>query len=195
MIRIRPLRPDDWAAIEHLFGPRGACGGCWCMAWRRESSAELKKNQGAPNKRAFKRLVEKGSALGCLAFDGERPVGWCSVGPRASFKLLERKRVYRTPWNEKTWSITCFLIAREARGKGVATALARAAAELAFANDAEVVEGYPVLTPKDGKALPPVFAWTGVPGVFRGAGFKPHPDNPRVWAIGVAGLRGCGVAG
>jgi predicted GNAT family acetyltransferase len=159
------------------------------MAWRRENSADFKKNQGPPNKRAFKRLVEKGAASGCLAFNEDEPVGWCSIGPRASFPYLERKRVYRTAWNEKTWSITCFVIARQARGQGVATSLAKAAAKLAFDNDAEVVEGYPVLTPKDGSTLPPVFAWTGVAGVFRGAGFTPDEANPRVWRKELTGNR------
>ena len=33
-LTVRPLREDDWPAIEELFGSNGACGGCWCMWWR-----------------------------------------------------------------------------------------------------------------------------------------------------------------
>ncbi len=29
-----PLTPERWADLEKLFGPRGACGGCWCMYWK-----------------------------------------------------------------------------------------------------------------------------------------------------------------
>ena len=179
-VRIRELRPDDWPAIESLFGERGACGGCWCMAWRRDSSADFKEHQGDPNRRAFRRLVEQGRAHGCLAFDGDEAVGWCSVGPRSSFPMLDRKRVYRTEWDDDTWSITCFVIKKAMRGKGLATKLAKAAAEVAFKRGARVVEGYPALA---NKPLPPVFAWTGVPRVFERAGFQPDPENPRVFRL------------
>jgi hypothetical protein len=29
-----PVTPDRWDDLVTLFGERGACGGCWCMAWR-----------------------------------------------------------------------------------------------------------------------------------------------------------------
>jgi hypothetical protein len=36
---------------------------------------------------------------------------------------------------------------------------------------AELVEGYPV-EPKEDKAMPPAFAWTGIAKAYRRAGFK-----------------------
>jgi hypothetical protein len=33
-LKIRPLTPDLWPALEDLFGPKGACNNCWCMYWR-----------------------------------------------------------------------------------------------------------------------------------------------------------------
>ena len=33
-ITIHPATPDTWRDLETLFGEKGACGGCWCMAWR-----------------------------------------------------------------------------------------------------------------------------------------------------------------
>ena len=33
-----PLTPERWKDFEELFGPRGACGGCWCMWWRLKRS-------------------------------------------------------------------------------------------------------------------------------------------------------------
>jgi hypothetical protein len=30
-LRIRALTPDLWPALEDLFGPHGACSGCWCI--------------------------------------------------------------------------------------------------------------------------------------------------------------------
>ena len=37
-LRVRPLTPKLWPALEDLFGERGACNGCWCMYWRIGSS-------------------------------------------------------------------------------------------------------------------------------------------------------------
>ena len=33
-LKIRPLTPNLWPALEDLFGENGACNGCWCMYWR-----------------------------------------------------------------------------------------------------------------------------------------------------------------
>lgn len=32
----RPVTGKDDAIITQLFGPKGACAGCWCMHWRLE---------------------------------------------------------------------------------------------------------------------------------------------------------------
>ena len=57
-LRVRPLRRNDFGVIERLFGARGACGGCWCMAWRSEFGGKRWRAQlGEPNKVAFARMV------------------------------------------------------------------------------------------------------------------------------------------
>ena len=61
-IRIFSLTPSRWADLEKLFGPRGACAGCWCMYWRLAHS-DFKKKMGAANKRAFKKIVAAGETL------------------------------------------------------------------------------------------------------------------------------------
>jgi hypothetical protein len=33
-IRVEDLRTELWPLVEGLFGKNGACGGCWCQAWR-----------------------------------------------------------------------------------------------------------------------------------------------------------------
>ncbi|NTV04038.1 GNAT family N-acetyltransferase, partial [bacterium] len=33
-ITTRELTPSLWPQVEELFGAKGACGGCWCQAWR-----------------------------------------------------------------------------------------------------------------------------------------------------------------
>jgi len=92
-IRFVELRPDLWPAVERLFGPNGACAGCWCMWWRVELGQQWNQLQGAHNKRTMRSLVQKGKALGVLAFADDEPVGWCSFGPRLSFPRLSRVRL------------------------------------------------------------------------------------------------------
>jgi GNAT superfamily N-acetyltransferase len=166
------------------------------MAWRLpQKTWEARK--GAANRRALKRLVGADRASGVLAFvrqetagtrgrgtaarrvarEGE-PVGWCSVGPRADFAGLAARRSLATAWDERTWSVTCFFIAREWRGRGVAARLLEGAVALARARGATRLEGYPALPPRAGGALPAAFAWTGLPALFERAGFEALDETP-----------------
>jgi len=176
-LEVRALEAGDFAALEQLFGARGACGGCWCMAWRLPHKI-WEERRGDLNKRALRKLVQSGKASGVLAFAGGRAVGWCSVGPRADFVGLEAKRSLATDWDERTWSVTCFYTEKEWRGQGLGRALLAAAVELAKRHGATRIEGYPASPPKDGGDLPPAFAWTGLPSVFERCGFRPLADTP-----------------
>ena len=172
-LRIRPLRRNDFPVIERLFGPRGACGGCWCMVWRREFGGKRwRASLGEPNRREFERMISEGEVHGILAFDGSEPVGWCSIGPRGDFPGLERSRVLQTAWTPKTWSVTCFFIPAKQRGRGVGTAMLEVAVELARKRGATELEGYPQKMLASGDPLPGPFAWTGVPALFERCGFK-----------------------
>lgn len=166
----RRLTPDDWPVLERLFGPNGACGGCWCMSWRIPQGGKLwEQNKGEPNRRAFRRLVCAGKVHGCLAFAEDEPIGWCCVGPRADFPRLARVKALQTDWTEHTWSVTCFFIRTGWRKKGVARALLAEAVKLARDHGAKELEGYPVRPFKGGPAgadLPAAFAWTGVAPLF-----------------------------
>jgi GNAT superfamily N-acetyltransferase len=164
-----PLTPERWPDLEALFGPRGAVGGCWCMHWRLRR-AEYDRQKGVGNRAAFKAIVEAGPAPGLLAYQANRPVGWCAVAPRACYPTLERSRILKPVDDQPVWSVTCFFVTRELRGQGVATELLRAAAEHAAAHGARIVEGYPV-EPRGAAGIPPVFAFTGTAATFRAAGF------------------------
>jgi GNAT superfamily N-acetyltransferase len=168
---IRPLKRNDWPAIEALFGPKGACGGCWCMTWRRASGPDYAANQGASNKRAFKRLVTSGRATGLLAFADGAAIGWCSVAPRSEFTRIESSPTLRVAAPAGTWVVSCFYIPSAWRGRGLGSALLAAAVEYARRKRAKALDGYPV-APKRGAPLAAAFAWTGVQSMFEGAGFR-----------------------
>jgi len=163
-----PVTPELLDDLATLFGPRGATGGCWCMWWRLTRS-EFERNKGEGNKQALKSIVDSGEVPGILAYDGDKPVGWCSIGPRQGYAALERSRVLKAVDDQQVWSIVCFFVARSYRRRGVTVRLLEAAVDYARNNGAKIVEGYPV-DPRAGSTAD-VFAYTGLVSAFKKAGF------------------------
>lgn len=164
-----PLTMANWADFERLFGARGACGGCWCMAWRLER-ARFNRSKGEENRLAMRERTEQGRPPGILLYIDGLPVGWCSVAPRSEFVALERSRVWKRVDDRPVWSISCFFVAKGYRNRGLSVELLRAAIEFARSHGASVVEGYPQEVPGD--RLPAPFVWTGLASAYRKAGFK-----------------------
>lgn len=163
-----PATPARWPDVERLFGERGACGGCWCMAWRLPRAA-FNAGKGAANREALRTLVAADRTPGVLAYLGADPIGWCAVAPRSEYSVLSRSRTLAPVDEAPVWSISCLFVARPYRQQGLSAALLEAAAALAARQGARLVEGYPV---EPGlKKMPDAFAWTGLPSAFRKAGF------------------------
>jgi GNAT superfamily N-acetyltransferase len=172
-LTFRELTPALWPALEALFGPNGACGGCWCMWWRIEAGERYEDVKGPEAKRRFERLVAEGRAHGILAFAGDEPVGWCAFERRVDLPRLDRSPSLRVADADRVWSLPCFYIKAAWRGRGVASALLREAERALVRRNADVAEAYPVKPAADGK-VPGPWAWTGVPGLFEAAGFERH---------------------
>src|ERR1051325_9862983 len=167
-IKCVPLTPERWADLETLFGPRGACGGCWCMLWRL-SRADFERDKGANNRAAMRALVDAGAMPGILAYlDGE-PVGWCAVAPRSDYPALERSRVLKRLDDAPVWSVSCLFVRKDCRRQGISVKLLRAAIDFVRECGGQIVEGYPV-EPKKGE-MPAAFAWTGLASAFLHADF------------------------
>jgi GNAT superfamily N-acetyltransferase len=167
-VAVHPLTPDRWGDLEHLFGPRGACAGCWCMWWRLPRR-EWVAAKGEGNRAAFGAYVRGAHVPGLLAYDGDEPVGWVAVEPRAAYPRLAGSRTLAPVDDAPVWSITCFYVARSHRGRGLTRALIDAAAAHARAAGATVIEAYPVeLSKRTGDA----FVYTGAASTFVAAGFE-----------------------
>ena len=168
-VRVVPVTPARWEDLAKLFGPRGACAGCWCMWWRAKRS-EWSKNRGAGNRRALRRLVEGGEPPGLLAYVDGEPAGWCALAPREAYPGLGRSRLFKPLDDRPAWSVTCFFVARPYRRQGITVRLLREAARYARSRGARLLEGYPV-EPKKGTS-PDAWVFTGLAGAFRKAGFR-----------------------
>ena len=180
-ISFKPLTIKTWSDFEILFGPKGACGGCWCMNWRFRRS-DFDKRKGEENKSAIYDLVKQNEVLGLIAYVDENPAGWCAVAPRKKYIRLESSRVLRPIDDKAVWSVSCFFIAKPYRKKGLSVKLLKATVEYARKEGAKIIEAYPV-DPKNEK-MADVFAWTGILSTFLVAGFREEkrhsPSRPIV---------------
>ena len=163
-----PLTENRWGDFENLFGERGACGGCWCMLWRINRS-QFERGKGEGNRRAMQAIVRSGETPGIIGTIDHAPVAWCSVAPRETFTALERSRILKRLDEKPVWSISCFFVRKDLRGKGLSACMIAAALEYVKSQGGSWVEGYPV-EPKKGRTAP-AFAWTGLASAFRKAGF------------------------
>jgi ribosomal protein S18 acetylase RimI-like enzyme len=176
-LRVFPVTPDRWADMCMLFEQRGPRGGyrnvpaygCWCMYWRDRSL-----EHGEPKKRAMAKLVRGGHEPGLLAYDGDEPVGWVSLGPREDFAALLASPQYRPRemgGGDAVWSLVCFTVDRNSQRSGVARKLLAAAVDHAFARGASSLEAYPHKTDRAN--------YMGNVELFDSAGFVPVRETSK----------------
>jgi len=176
-LRVLPVTPERWRDMCTLFerrGPRGGfrnvpAHGCWCMYWRDRTL-----EHGEPKKRAMAALVRAGREPGLLAYEGDEPVGWVSLGPREEFPPLLSSPQYRpreAGGGDAVWSLVCFTVDRNTQRQGVARALLAAAVEHAFAHGASSLEAYPHKTDYGN--------YMGHVGLFEAAGFVPVRETSK----------------
>lgn len=168
-IVVVPLTRERWNDLVDLFNRPGGSivRGCWCMYYRKTGSSAGA--TGAKNKRALSALVSRDHTPGLLAYDGDRSVGWVSIGPREEYLRLQRSQVMKPVDDKPVWSIVCFYVDPRARGNGITEALLKGAIAYARSKGARLVEAYPV---DKHERSHPDFMWFGAKRIFDHAGFK-----------------------
>jgi GNAT superfamily N-acetyltransferase len=166
----RPLTAETLPDLERLFGPRGACGGCWCQWWHRKA-ADYSRNKGEGNHALLIEQVGRGQPRGVIAWLGEAAVGWCAVAPREHLVRLETSRILKPLDGEGVWAVSCFFIRKDLRGQGLSAALLEAAVRWAAGQGAKTIEGYPIDPQDQVTRAADTFVFTGLASVFRKAGF------------------------
>ena len=185
-VGVHPATPDRWADVAAVFEGPGDPGRCWCQWFYRGAQADTE--HAAANRAALCRQVSDGPPPGVLGYLDGVPSGWAAVAPRASYTRLTNGQLLRARPAEEladpaVWALTCFVVRRAARGRGLAAALLAGAVELARLGGAGAVEGYPVdlaVRPRTSSAE----LYHGPLSVFLRAGFtevaRPQPARPVV---------------
>lgn len=172
-LSFKPIKRDLWSDLEELFGPNGACGGCWCMFWKLRGKA-YEESRGMENRQMHKTMVTAGVITGLLAYLHGEVVGWIAVEPRSAYEKLAHSRALKPVDDQDVWSITCFFVAKKLRRKGIAVELIKATVEHVSHHGGRIIEGYPVDAKEDS---PAPFVFTGTASAFRKAGFKEVARN------------------
>ena len=152
----RELSKKTWPDFERLFETHPSPGAypCWCMHNHRPQplpeskrpNSSLKRT--ARNRRQKKRLVENGRSHGIIVYASGVPVGWCQYGPREELPRIDNNPRYRKLAPEgnakRLWRISCFVVDRKHRKRGVASAALKAALEAIRNKGGGLVEAYPI---------------------------------------------------
>lgn len=140
VVEVRLATSESWGDVERLFGPAGASNGCWCQYWL--VGPAYHRRDRADNRRDLDAQVHHGRA-GLLAYRQGEPVGWARLTARSELTWLTERFPRYDFGEEDPWVLSCFFIARSARGTGVMSALVEFAARWAGDRDA-TVEAYPI---------------------------------------------------
>jgi predicted GNAT family acetyltransferase len=171
---IAPVTPDHIGDFVTLFGPSGACYGCWCTHFRlRPKMREAL--DGAAKRELMLDRIRQGPPPGLLAWRDGIAVGWMQIGPRADVPEWNNPRRASTPLapidaeDPQVWAISCFFFKASERGQGLSHAMVAAGIAHARAEGARAVEAAPMDRAKTSGSIG---LYVGSTSVFAKAGFS-----------------------
>jgi GNAT superfamily N-acetyltransferase len=173
-LRILPLTPDLIPDFLALFGPEGACYGCWCTGFTLRPKVRLAMT-GDERREVMLTRIRKGPPPGLIAYNGDTPIGWMQIGPRADVPEWNNPGRVSSPLPDAAaddpgvWAITCFFFRRSHRGKGLTHALLAAGIAFARSHGARLLEAAPMTHSKQPKSIP---LFVGPARTFQRAGFQ-----------------------
>ncbi|WP_438855798.1 GNAT family N-acetyltransferase [Agromyces sp. M3QZ16-3] len=183
-LRVVSASTVPFADVEAVFGTRGDPATCWCQWYKLRGSRWESATRDELRGRLEEQLSAPGTGPGLIAYDGETPVGWCAVEPRSALERLPHSQVASASPDDdfddpSIWAVTCFVVPRAHRRRGVGRALAAAAVEAARQHGATLLEAYAV-DPTARTKPPAADLFPGTVSMFEAAGFsevarpKPH---------------------
>ena len=186
-VEVRELTPellDDYLRFfdKDAFTDFPEWSECYCGFYDEPGDNwDASAKAGPAHRAARAERIRSGQAHGLLALVEGKVVGWCNAQTRSRFLNMRRYATVVDDPKEPVGSIMCFLVAPGHRGKGVGTALLKAACDKFRRDNLHVAEGYPTTNPvKRAREIP----WAeenykGSLGMYLKAGFKIHGQLER----------------
>jgi len=172
MIDVRPA--TVFGDVRAVIGPKSPTSTvCFCLSYRIPSKLN-NTLKGQARADYVAELCNEQPAPGVLAYDGDTPVGWAAIAPRAATTFARNRKIPHVD-DLPVWSLWCIRVRPGHRGQGISHALIAGAVDFARANDAPVVEAYP-LDNGDSK-VDLTMAYAGIRKNFERAGFAKAADT------------------
>lgn len=165
-IEVRPA--TEFEDVRAVLGPKSPTANvCWCLSYRIPS--KLNNALRGPARGALvAELCRADPPPGVLAYDGDEPVGWAAVAPRADTSFARNRKIPHLD-DLPVWSLWCVRVRPGHRKQGVSHALIAGAVDFARAHGAPVIEAYPL---DNGDArVDLTMAYAGLRKNFERAGF------------------------
>ncbi len=189
-VRIVPANEARWEDLAAIFGTTGYPGRCQCQHFKLPgplwSNSTQEQRTTMLQAQAACGEPDAPGTSGLVAYVDGDPAGWVAVEPRIAYPRL---RTTRIPWrgrdedkeDEGVWAVTCFLVRKGFRGRGLMYLLAKATVEFARERGARALEGYPMII-QPGNEITWGELYVGARQVFAEAGFIEvgHPTLRRV---------------
>lgn len=173
-LHIHPLTPDRIDDFLMLFGPSGACYGCWCQHFRIRPRDRQTLSSEAKRELMIAR-INQGPPPGLIAFQGDDPVGWMQIGPRADVPEWNNPGRSSSPLPDApaddpaVWAVSCFYFRSRVRGRGLSHQMLAAGINHARTSGARLLEASPMDQAKQSKSIG---LFVGSTSTFAKAGFQ-----------------------
>lgn len=157
-------RFEDFADVVNL---NRSSTHCWCVPHRLRA-ADVRELGDGDREQAMRTLCNRDVPPGVLAYQDDRPVGWCNIGARSDMPKLVHSKLMRPLDEVPVWSIVCLVVRSGHRKQGVTRHLIEGAVRFAAERGAPAVEAYPV---DPVGRMDTTMAFVGTRAMFERAGF------------------------
>ncbi|AIR99688.1 GNAT family N-acetyltransferase [Streptomyces glaucescens] len=174
-IEVRPATVFE--DVRTVLGPKSPTANvCWCLSYRIPSKLN-NELRGPARGEYVAELCRADPPPGVLAYDGDEPVGWAAVAPRAQTSFARNRKIPHVD-DLPVWCVWCVRVRPGHRKRGISHALIAGAVDFARAHGAPAVEAYPL---DNGDArVDLTMAYPGLRKNFERAGFTHAADTTSV---------------
>lgn len=173
-----PATIARWDDVQHSLSGGGDGVGCQCI-WPIVRNRVWQTTTPEQRRDMLRDEIASGPPPGLIAYADGEAAGWVRVGPRTvQQRILHTRAIVSATTepldDESVWAVTCFVVRREHRGRGLTARLLASALDYARESGARLVEAYPVDTSTGSHRSNDLYHGTAT--TFLAAGFERGRD-------------------